>query len=168
MEGPLSFPAVIRAAIPSVRSASRVGFATPLIARTLLVVVVALAFAGGMLATDRAATAQAIASAGGDWATLLRAMAALKLLVAGAGAAAVLWRLGAPVSAPRWGAYALAAAAAWAGPGLIWGLDHIALGALLLHGGLIATAALMRRDPATGTRLSEIVARRRATSRGAR
>ena len=92
-------------------------------------------------------------------------MAALKLLFAGAAAAAVLWRLGAPISATRWAGYALAAAAAWAGPGLIWGLAHIALGALLLHGGLIATAVLVWRDPATRARLSEIVARRRAASR---
>ena len=158
----MSVLAVIRAQTPLARPASRAGFATPFLARTLLLAVVALAFAGGMLATDRAATAQAIAGAGADWANLLRAMAALKLLVAAAAAAAVLWRLGAPVSAPRWAAYAFAAAAAWAGPGLIWGLDHIALGALLLHGGLIATGALVWRDPATRARLSELVARRRA------
>jgi hypothetical protein len=165
LEAPLSFLAVIRARSQSARSPSRAGFDTPLVAKTLLLAVIALACAGGMLATDSAATAQAIASAGADWANLLRAMAALKLLFAGAATAAVLWRLGAPVSAPRWGAYALAAAAAWAGPGLIWGLAHIVLGALLLHGGLIAMAALVWRDPATRAGLSEIIARRRAASR---
>ncbi|MGD0723499.1 MAG: hypothetical protein ABR970_20900 [Roseiarcus sp.] len=161
----MSLVAVRRPPTPSARPASRASFATPFIARMLLLAVVALAAAGGMLATDNAATAQAIASAGGDWANLLRAMAALKLLVAGAGAAAVLWRLGAPISATLWGGYALAAAAAWAGPGLIWGLSHILLGALLLHGGLIATAVLVWRDPATRARLSEIIARRRGASR---
>jgi hypothetical protein len=92
-------------------------------------------------------------------------MAVLKLLFAGAATAAVMWRLGAPISATRWIGYAFAAGAAWAGPGLIWGLAHIALGALLLHGGLIATAMLVWRDPATRARLSEIIARRQAALR---
>jgi hypothetical protein len=164
-EAPLSFAAVIRAQTPSARFPSRDGFETPFIAKTLLLAVIALATAGGMLVTDSATTVRVIASAGGDWANLLRAMAALKLFFAGAATAAVLWRLGAPISATRWGGYALAAAATWAGPGLIWGLAHIFLGTLLLHGGLIATAVLVWRDPATRARLSEIIARRRASSR---
>jgi hypothetical protein len=123
-----------------------------------LIAVIAIASAGGMLLTDGGATARAIASAGGDWANLLRAMAVLKLLFAGAATAALLWRLGAPISATRWGGYALAASAAWAGPGLIWGLAHILLGALLTHGGLIAMAVLFWRDPATPARLSEMIA----------
>jgi hypothetical protein len=131
----------------------------------LLLAVIALAFAGGLLATDGAATAQAIVSAGPDWANLLRAMAALKLLFAGAATAAVLWRLSTPISLTRWGAYTLAAAAAWAGPGLIWGLSHIVLGAFLLHVGLIGMAVLLWRDPGIGARLSEIIARRRAATR---
>jgi len=155
---------VIHAPTRSARSASRDGFETAFIARTLLLAVIAMAAAGGMLVTDSATTARLIAGAGGDWANLLRAMAALKLVFAGVATAAVLWRLGAPVSAPRWGAYALAVAAAWAGPGLIWGLAHILLGTVLLHGGLIAAAVLVWRDPATRTRLSEIIARRRAAS----
>jgi hypothetical protein len=135
------------------------------LARTLLLAVIALAAAGGMLVTDSATTARAIADAGADWANLLRAMAVLKLAFAGAATAAVLWRLGSPVSATRWGAYALAVAAAWAGPGLIWGLSQILLGTVLLHGGLIATGVLVWRDPATRARLSEVVARRRAALR---
>ena len=118
-----------------------------------------------MLATDNGATTRAIASAGADWANLLRAMAALKGIFAGAVTAAVLWRLGEPISVTRWGAYALAAGAAWAGPGLIWRLVHISLGAMLLHGGPIAMAVLVWRDPATHARLSEIIARRRSLSR---
>jgi hypothetical protein len=88
-------------------------------------------------------------------------MAALKVIFAGAAAAAVLWRLGAPISPLRWSGYALAAAATWAGPGLIWGLAHIALGAVLLHAGLIATAVLLWRDLAIRARLSDIIAHRR-------
>ncbi len=152
----MSFIAVIRAQAPSGRSPSREGVMAPFIARALLLAVILLALAGGMLVTDGAMTARLIASAGGDWASLLRAMAALKLLFAGAGAAAVLWRLGAPISATRWVGYALATGAAWVGPGLIWGLAHILLGALLLHVGLIATAILIWRDPATRARLSAI------------
>ena len=158
----MSDRAVIRAQTQSARSPLRVGFQTPFIARTLLLGVIALAAAGGMLVTDSAATAQAIAGAGGDWANLLRAMAVLKLLFASAATAAVLWRLGAPISAEKGTGYAVAAAATWAGSGLIWGLAHIGLGTLLLHGGLVATAVLVWRDPATSGRLSEILARRHA------
>lgn len=160
----MSYLAVIRTQTLSARSPSRDGFVAPWVARALLMAVVALAFAGGLLATDSAHTARLIVGEGGDWANLLRAMAALKLLFAVAAAAAVLWRLGAPISATRFGVYAVAAGAAWVGPGLIWGLAHIVLGAALLHAGLIATAALVWRDPATRARLSEITARRRAGS----
>jgi len=114
-----------------------------------------------MYATDSATTAHAVSSAGGDWANLLRAMAVLKLLFAGTATAAVMWRRGAPISATRWVCYALTVGVAWIGPGLICGLAHITLGALLLHGGLIATAIFVWRDPATRARLSEIIARRR-------
>ncbi len=158
----MSYLAVIRTQTLSARSPSRDGFVAPWVARALLMAVVALAFAGGLLATDSAHTARLIVGEGGDWANLLRAMAAIKMLAAGAASTAVLWRLGAPISATRWGAYALATAAAWVGPGLIWGLAHLLLGAALLHAGLIAMAVLVWRDPAIRTRLSETIARRRA------
>ena len=161
----MSLIADIRAHTLSARSPSRDGFAAPVITRALLLAVIVAATAGGLLVTDRAATAQMIADAGLDWANLLRAMAVIKLLFAGAASAAVLWRLGAPVSGTVWSGYTIAAAAMWAGPGLIWGLAHITLGALLLHAGLIATAVLVWRDPATRARLSAIIARRRAASR---
>ena len=161
----MSFLAVVHAQAQPAASSSRDGFVKPVIAKTLLLVVIALAAAGGIYATDSATTARVIAGAGGDWANLLRAMAALKLLFVGAASAAVMWRLGAPISATRWVCYALAAGVAWTGPGLIWGLAHIALGALLLHGGLFAMAILVWRDPATRARLSEIIARRQAALR---
>ncbi len=153
---------VIRNPTRSARSPTRAGFMTPFFARTLLMAVIVAAFAGGMVATDSAHTARLIAGEGRDWANLLRAMAAIKMLIAGAASAVVLWRLGAPISGTRWGGYAAAAAAAWAGPGLIWGLEQILLGAVLLHAGLIAMAVLVWRDPATRARLWEIVARRSA------
>jgi hypothetical protein len=164
-EAPLSLVGVIRAQAQSAQSPARDGFETPFIAKTLLLAVTALAFAGGMLVTDSTTTAQVIAGAGRDWANLLRAMAVLKLLFAGAVTAAIIWRLGAPISATKWSGYAVAVAAIWAGPGLIWGLAHIVLGTLLLHGGLIAAAVLVWRDPATRARLSAIIASRRGASR---
>ena len=164
-EAPLSTLAVIPPQTGFASSPARGAFAarivTPLVGRALLVAVIGLAFAGGMLATHSAETARLVDGAGGAWANLLRAMAALKMLFAGAASAAVLWRLGAPISLMRWSGYALAAAAAWAGPGLIWGLAHVVMGAALLHGGLIAMAVLLWRDPATRMRLSAIIAHRR-------
>ncbi len=161
-EASLSYLAVILTPTEMARPSSRDGFVAPFVARALFMAVIGLAFAGGLLATDSAHTARLIAGEGGDWAHLLRAMAAIKMLFAGAVSAAVLWRLGAPISATRWGGYALATAAAWAGPGLIWGLVHILLGAVFLHAGLIAMAVLIWRDPATRARLSETIARRSA------
>ena len=52
-----------------------------------------------------------------------------------------------------------------AGPGLIWGMVHLRLGALLLHGGLIALVVLLWRDGATSQRLAELVAARRRALR---
>jgi len=161
----MSLIADIRVQTLSARSPSQAGFAAPVIARALLLAVIAAATAGGLLVTGGATTAQMIADAGADWVNLLRAMAVIKLLFAGAATAAVLWRLGAPVSGTLWSGYAVAASAMWAGPGLIWALAHIPLGALLLHAGLIATALLVWRDPATRARLTEIIARRRAEAR---
>jgi len=99
-------------------------------------------------------------------ARLLRAMAAIKMLLAACAGAAVLWRLAAPVG-PAWLAgYAAAAGAMAAGPALIWTLSHIGLGALLLHGGLMATILLLWRDPVTGMRLEQAINARRARLRG--
>ena len=70
-------------------------------ARTVLLGAVLLAAAGGVLATDGATASRMAAAAGADWAHLLRAMAALKVVFALAGTAAVFWRLGAAVTVPR-------------------------------------------------------------------
>jgi hypothetical protein len=92
-------------------------------------------------------------------------MAVLKAVMAAGAAGAVLWRLGSPVTLPWQAAYATACAAMAAGPGLICGMAHVAIGAALLHGGLLATVLLLWRDPAVGARLSAIVAARRAALR---
>jgi len=88
---------------------------------------------------------------------LLRAMAAIKLLIAALAGATLYWRLSLPAAPPRLAAYAAAAAAMAAGPGLIWNLNHIAAGALLLHAGLIATLLLLWRDPGMTQKLEQAI-----------
>jgi hypothetical protein len=139
--------------------------ASPALARGLLAVVVLAAALTGFLGTAPDMTGQAIAAAGDDLTRLLRAMAMLKALMAAGAAAAIFWRLGAPVTPPWLAAYIAAAAAMAAGPGVIWGMAHVGLGALLLHGGLLAAVLLLWRDPAVSARLSAIVASRRAAIR---
>jgi hypothetical protein len=135
--------------------------ATAVPTRAAFVLIVAAAAVAGLVWTGADATARAVADSGADLTRLLRAMAAIKAAMAVAASAAVLWRFGAPVSASRFGAYALAGAAMAAGPGLIWDMAHVALGAALLHAGLIATVVLVWRDPAVGARLAALVAARR-------
>jgi len=136
--------------------------ASPVAARVLLALVIVAAVAAGLLAAGLQSPA---AVADPDLTRLLRAMAVMKSVMAAGAAAAVLWRLGAAVAWPWLASYAAACAAMTAGPGLIWGMAHVGLGAALLHGGLLATGLLLWRDPAVGSRLSAIVAVRRAALR---
>lgn len=121
---------------------------SPAWARGLFLLVIVVAAAAGILATDPSTAHTAAAEAGTDLTRLLRLMALIKAAVASAAVAAALWRLGWPVSPVRFGIYALAGATMVAGPGLIWGMAHVGLGALFLHAGLAATIILMWRDPA--------------------
>lgn len=137
---------------------------SPAGARLLLVLLAAAAFLAGWFATSGHDAARAAAAAGGDLTRLLRAMALLKAMMAAGLIAAVLWRLGS-AAGPAWFAlYALACAAMAAGPALIWNMDAVGLGALLLHGGLVAAAVLLWRDKAVAARLSAMIARRRQVS----
>jgi hypothetical protein len=126
--------------------------------RMLLVLCVVIALVGVLAAPGNAAAALADP----DLTRLLRAMAGLKALAAAGAIAAAWWRLGAPVTWLRFAAYALASAAMAVGPGLIWQMAHVVIGALLLHGGLLAAIVLLWRDPAMGARLAELLAARRA------
>lgn len=117
------------------------------------------------LATSAEEAARAAQAAGPELTRLLQAMAGLKLMFAGGLLASAYWRLGAAASTWRLACYATAGAAMAAGPVLIWEMAHIRLGALLLHGGLLAGALLLWRDPAVGARLGAMVARRRAIIR---
>ncbi len=138
----------------------RGGATSPAAPRAALLLVVGVAAVAGL--TIAAHGSQAAAYADPDLVRLLRAMAVLKALIASGAVAAVLWRLGAAVTLPWFAAYALAAAAMAAGPGLIWSMTHLGAGALLLHGGLLACALLLWRDPEVGRRLAAMVAARRA------
>jgi hypothetical protein len=135
-------------------------------ARLLLAVIVCVAIAAGFLATGSLAASMAEANAGSDLTRLLRAMAAIKALMAGGAVAAVAWRLSAPITTPWLGAYALACAAMAAGPGLIWNMAHIGWGAAILHAGLLACAVLLWRDPAVAARLAQYVAEHRSKRGG--
>jgi hypothetical protein len=134
---------------------------SPAIARILLALAIAAAMAAGFLVTPADAAGHAVAGAGVELTRLLRAMAALKLLMVAVAAAAIFWRLGSMITPPRFGAYVLASAAMAAGPGLIWDMEYVRSGAALLHGGLLACVLLFWRDPIVGERLAGLVAARR-------
>ena len=137
--------------------------AAPTVRRAAMLALIGLAAIAGFVWTGQGPSAAAVALAGPDLTRLLRAMTGLKLLLAAVATAGLLWRLAAPVAWPRFATYALAAGSMAMGPGLIWGMVHVRLGALLLHAGLFALAVLLWRDPASSARLADLItARRRA------
>ncbi len=146
-------------------AAVRFAAVSPVGARVLLIAAVLAAGLGGIVVADTGTAAQAAIHADGDLTRLLRAMAVLKAVMAAGATAAVFWRLGAAAPWPWLAAYLATCAAMVAGPGVIWGMAHVGLGALLLHGGLLAAILLLWRDPAVGARLSALVASRRAALR---
>ena len=131
--------------------------------RAIIVATILAAAVAGTAFTQGHEAAEAAALAGPDLVRLLRAMAALKAMMALSAGAAILWRLGAPAGSGRLAAYAIACAAMAAGPGLIWGMVHVAAGALLLHGGLAAAVLLLWWDPATAALLSARLQKRAPT-----
>jgi hypothetical protein len=149
------------AIVPCRGRRATVGFSPPA-TRAALTLIVAVAALAGFLAGDAVATARAVSGAGEDLTRLLRAMALIKAGMASAVTAAVIWRLGLAVTAPRFAAYALACAAMAAGPGLIWNMTQVGVGAVLLHGGLFGAIVLFWRDRVVGERFGEIIAARRA------
>jgi hypothetical protein len=133
--------------------------------RALLAVIVGGAAIVGFLATSPEAASQAAAQAGPGLTRLLRAMAGIKAMAAISLVATVYWRLAAPIGPARFIVYALTCGTMAAGPGLIWDMAHLKLGAVLLHGGLFASVLLLWRDPNMITRLEAEIARRRARLR---
>jgi hypothetical protein len=134
----------------------------PRVVRGGFVLLLVLGFAGSLavIAGDRPVDA--------DLTRLLRAMAAIKAVMALGLVTAVLWRLGNAVTLARFVAYTVACGAAVAGPVLIWGMVFVVSGAALLHGGLIAGVLLLWRDRAVSERLTVLVAARRARLNAAR
>ena len=105
--------------------------------RGALVVAVLLSAALAYLATPAADAAHAVAAAGPELTRLLRLMALVKLAMAAAALGLVGWRLGHPARPALAWAYVAGCTLMAAGPGLIWTMAHVALGAALLHGGLL-------------------------------
>ncbi len=134
-------------------------------ARTALLLVVAAAFVAGFAVTDAPTAHRAVSVAGPDLTRVLRGMALLKLTMASAAVAAIVWRLGTAIRPIGLAAYLVAGAAMAGGPGLIWDMDYIRTGALLLHGGLAVIIVMLWRDPAVASRLATLVAARRAALR---
>ncbi len=135
---------------------------SPAVTRGLILLSIGVGFGAALFAGSAGETAHAVSQAGPDLTRLLRAMAAIKTAMAAGAVAALLWRLGSAASLVRLGLYAASAASMAAGPALIWQMVHVGAGAALLHGGLLACALLLWRDPATASMLQAAIARRRA------
>lgn len=147
----------------SARSDAPAGVAlSPTMTRALFVLLIGAAATVGVLSTDAGRAHAAAAEAGADLTRLLRLMTLIKAALVAIAVGAALWRLGWPVSPIRFAIYACAGATMVAGPGLIWGMAHIGLGALLMHTGLAATVVLLWRDPAVSGAMHAALKRRAA------
>ena len=110
--------------------------------RPSLTLAVATAGAAALLSGAGTGTVDA------DLLVLLRFMAGMKAVMALGAAALVGWRLGWPVRPAMGLSYIVAVSAIAAGAGLVWQLSHVAAGAVLVHGGLVAMGALAWMDRA--------------------
>jgi hypothetical protein len=115
--------------------------------RLALLAAATIGAAIGLAATLDPGSPQAVADAGAELTRLLRAMAAIKLVLAAGVVWLIDWRLRFPVSPHRAAAYIAATAIMATGPGLIWAMSHIVLGAALLHGASATLLVLLYRDP---------------------
>ena len=115
--------------------------------RLALAAALLLGAAAGYLATPAPLAAQAVAEAGAELTRLLRLMTLLKVMMLAGALWLVDWRLRFPIRAPLALGYVGGVAAMAAGPGLIWSMAHVALGAALLHGGFALLLVLFWRDP---------------------
>ena len=115
--------------------------------RLMLAGAVLLGAAVGFAMAQAPATAQAAADAGAELTRLLRAMAVLKMALIAGAVWLVDWRLRFPLALRLAAGYVTTAGIMAAGPGLIWGMDHVVLGAVLLHGAAAVLLVLFLRDP---------------------
>ncbi len=122
--------------------------------RAVLVAVVAAAAIVGFMATGHDASRHAVEAAGPELAHLLRMMAGLKILLALGAVALIDWRLRWPVGPRTAVAYLVGAGLVAVGPGLLWGMSHVVLGACLLHGGFALLLALGCTDGGVRSRFA--------------
>ncbi len=116
--------------------------------RVVLLLAITTGLAAGFLAQGPAASALATERSGPELTMLLRFMALVK---GGAGlalGALAAWRLGRPTPAGVALAYVAAAALLSAAPFLVWGMVHVAIGALAFHAGwlMLLVTSLADRD----------------------
>ena len=116
-------------------------------ARSLLAAAVVLGTVAGFYATPHTTSAAAIADAGPDLVRLLRGMALLKVALVAGAAWFAGWRLRFPARPPLAALYVASLGIMAAGPGLIWSMAHVVLGAVLLHVSLATLLVLFWRDP---------------------
>lgn len=115
--------------------------------RAALVAVVAAATVAGFALAGGDAAAGAPQAADTELTRLLRMMALLKLSIVAGAAWLVDWRLRQPpVGAPVAAAYLAGLGLMAVGPGLIWSLTHLVLGAVLLHAGIALLLILACKD----------------------
>lgn len=115
--------------------------------RAVLVAVVAAAAVAGFAVAGGDAAASALQAADVELTRLLRMMALLKLAIVAGAAWLVDWRLRQPpIGAPIAVAYLASLGLMAVGPGLIWHLTHLVLGAVLLHAGIALLIVLACKD----------------------
>jgi len=119
----------------------------PLSLRLALLAAVMVGAAMGFAVTSAPAASQAVSDAGAELTRLLRAMALIKVVLAAGVVWLIAWRLRFPVNPLLAAGYIAGAAVMAIGPGLIWDMAHVALGALLLHGAGALLLVLFWRDP---------------------
>ena len=114
--------------------------------RAVLLAVTVVAATAGFTLTGVEASHAAVRNAGSELVHLLRMMALLKVGLAAAATWLADWRLRQPLAPRLAGAYLAAAGLMAMGPGLIWDMAHVVLGAVLLHAGLAMLIVLACTD----------------------
>jgi hypothetical protein len=100
----------------------------------------------GFMVTGAAATAGAVRADGAELVMLLRFMATVKTGMAVGLVALAAWRMGFPARPGMATWYAVACGLMPAGAGLIWGMAHVAIGAVLFHAGMILMMGVAYAD----------------------
>ncbi len=129
--------------------------------RTAACVIAGMSAVLGFLATSPAATSASVHAAGRELEMLLRFMAVVKAGFALGLVSLAAWRLGFPAQPGIATAYLAACALMPAGAGLIWGLAHVVIGALLFHSGMILLIAVGWVDQETAGELMMKTIRKR-------